>query len=138
MARFIAFDYGTQRIGIALTDSGAMIASPECTCSPAELPEILNRLVKAEACAGFVVGQPGLISGEQADSSAAIEAFAKTLQKRHPEVPVFFVDEDYSSREASAAMVMRECANQNAAKKATLTASLQPLFCSVFWTAGPD
>ena len=106
MARFIAFDYGTQRIGIALTDSGAMIASPECTCSPAELPEILNRLVKTEACAGFVVGQPGLISGEQADSSAAIEAFAKTLRKRRPEVPVFFVDEDYSSREASAAMVM--------------------------------
>lgn len=106
MARFIAFDFGTRRIGIAVTDSGAMIAAPECTCSPKEWPGIVDALLRAEPCAGLVVGKPGLISGDSTHSSRDIEAFAASLGKRYPDVPVHFVDEDYSSREASAAMVM--------------------------------
>jgi putative Holliday junction resolvase len=105
MARFIAFDYGSRRIGIAVTDSGALIASPECTCSPQECAEVLARLVQAEPCAGFVVGQPGLISGEHTHSTDDIAAFAGDLRKRHPEIPVHFVDEDHTSVEASMAMV---------------------------------
>ena len=106
MARYIAFDFGNRRIGIAVTDSGAMIAAPECTCSPKEWPGIVDALLRAEPCAGLVVGKPGLISGDSTHSSRDIEAFAASLGKRYPDVPVHFVDEDYSSREASAAMVM--------------------------------
>ena len=88
MARFIAFDYGTRRVGIAVTDSGAMVAAPECTCNPQELPAIIKRLLDAEPCAGFVVGMPGLILGTQTDSTNAIRSFVSELQKRHPVVPV--------------------------------------------------
>ena len=105
MARYIAFDYGSRRIGIAVTDSGAMIASPECTCSPEECDAVLDRLLRSEPCAGFVVGKPGLISGERADSTDGIAAFAETLRKRHPDIPLHFVDEDHTSREAGLAMV---------------------------------
>ena len=106
MPRFIAFDFGTRRIGIAITDSGAMIAAPECTCSPQEWPQVVDRLLHAEPCAGLIVGKPGLISGDEPHSSGDIEGFAKALRKRYPNTPLHFVDEDYSSREASAAMVM--------------------------------
>lgn len=106
MARYIAFDFGNRRIGIAVTDSGAMIAAPECTCSPKEWPGVVDALLRAEPCAGLVVGKPGLISGDSTHSSRDIETFAASLGKRYPDVPVHFVDEDYSSREASAAMVM--------------------------------
>jgi len=106
VARFIAFDFGTRRIGIAVTDSGAMIAAPECTCSPEEWPQVVDRLTKAEPCAGLVLGQPGLISGDATHSSSHIEAFAAALRKRYPELPLHLIDEDYSSREASAALVM--------------------------------
>lgn len=105
MPRFIAFDYGKSRIGIAVTDSGALIASPECTCSPDECPEVVRKLVEAEPCAGFVIGKPGLITGTVADSSADIERFGRALQKQFPEMPLHFVDEDHTSREASLAMV---------------------------------
>ncbi len=105
MARYIAFDYGTRRIGIAVTDSGAIVAAPECTCSPEELPNILKRLVEAEPCAGFVVGMPGLILGTTTDSTAPIRAFVDQLRKAHPHLPVELVDEDDTSREASLAMV---------------------------------
>lgn len=105
MARFIAFDYGTRRIGIAVTDSGAMIASPECTCGPEELSGIVDKLVRSEPCAGFVIGLPGLISGIRADSSDDIQRFALSLAQRFPEIPRHFVDEDHTSREATLAMV---------------------------------
>ncbi len=105
MARYIAFDYGTRRIGIAVTDSGAIVAAPECTCSPEDLPNVLKRLVEAEPCAGFVVGMPGLILGTTTDSTAQIRAFVDQLRKAHPDLPVELVDEDDTSREASLAMV---------------------------------
>ena len=105
MARYIAFDFGTRRIGIAVTDSGAIVAAPECTCSPEDLPNVLKRLVEAEPCAGFVVGMPGLILGTTTDSTAPIRAFVDELRKAHPDLPVEFVDEDDTSREASLAMV---------------------------------
>ena len=105
MARYIAFDYGTRRIGIAVTDSGAIVAAPECTCSPEDLPNVLKRLVEAEPCAGFVVGMPGLILGTTTDSTAPIRAFVDQLRKAYPDLPVELVDEDDTSREASLAMV---------------------------------
>jgi putative Holliday junction resolvase len=105
MARFIAFDYGTRRVGIAVTDSGAMIASPEGTCSPEECEAVIRSLIASEPCAGFVVGKPGFISKRVADSSGDIERFAAQLQRTFPEIPLHFVDEDHTSREASAALV---------------------------------
>jgi len=105
MARFIAFDYGTRRVGIAVTDSGAMIASPEGTCTPEECALVVKRLIATEPCAGFVLGKPGMISGNAADSSEAIEAFAASLKRQFPNIPLHFVDEDYTSREAAAALV---------------------------------
>ena len=105
MARYIAFDYGTRRIGIAVTDSGAIVAAPECTCSPEDLPNVLKRLVEAEPCAGFVVGMPGLILRTTTDSTAPIRTFVDQLRKAHPHLPVELVDEDDTSREASLAMV---------------------------------
>ncbi len=105
MARYIALAYGTRRIGIAVTDSGAVVAAPECTCSPEDLPNVLKRLVEAEPCAGFVVGMPGLILGTTTDSTAQIRAFVDQLRKAHPDLPVELVDEDDTSREASLAMV---------------------------------
>lgn len=106
MARFIAFDYGSRRVGIAVTDSSALIASPECTCDAAECDALVERLVAAEPCAGFVLGQPGLISGQTTHSTADIRAFAARLGSLYPDIPVHLVDEDHTSREASAALVM--------------------------------
>ena len=120
MARYIAFDFGTRRIGIAVTDSGAIVAAPECTCSPEELPNVLKRLLEAEPCAGFVVGMPGLILGTTTDSTAPIRAFVDQLRKAHPDLPVELVDEDDTSREASLAMVQSGMRKSKRRKKGQL------------------
>lgn len=105
MARFIAFDFGTRRVGVAVTDSGALIAAPEGTYAPETVDAAIQRLIAAEPCAGFVVGMPGLITGDAADSTEAIRGFVAGLNKRWPDIPVELVDEDHTSREASLAMV---------------------------------
>ena len=105
MARYIAFDYGTRRVGVAVTDSGAMIAAPEGTYPPESLDREIQRLLDAEPCAGFVVGMPGLVLGTATHSSGPIRAFVKRLQKAFPGVDIQLVDEDHTSREASMAMV---------------------------------
>jgi len=120
MARFIAFDYGTRRVGIAVTDSGALVAAPECTCSPEELTTVLKRLLEAEPCAGFVVGMPGLILGIRTDSTEVIKGFVADLRRQHPDIPVELVDEDETSREASFAMVQSGMRKSKRRKKGQL------------------
>lgn len=105
MARFIAFDFGTRRVGVAITDSGAMIAAPEGTYPPESLDGEIQRLLKEEPCAGFVVGLPGLLTGDATHSTSAIQTFAAQLKRKFPDYTVDMVDEDHTSREASMAMV---------------------------------
>ena len=60
MARYIAFDWGKARTGIAISDSSAIIASPHSTISTGELNSTVKKAYNEEPCAGFVVGVPGL------------------------------------------------------------------------------
>ena len=82
-----------------------MIAAPEGTYPPEKLAPEIRRLLSEEPCAGFVVGMPGLVLGTATHSTEPIRAFADRLRKAHPDVPLEFVDEDHTSREASLAMV---------------------------------
>ena len=100
MARYIAFDWGKSRTGIAITDSSAIIASPHSTISTGELNSTVKKLHDEEPCAGFVVGVPGLIVGLQTDSTAGIDQFINHLESTYSSTPVYRVDESHTSSEA--------------------------------------
>lgn len=104
MARYIAFDWGKARTGIAVTDSSAIIASPLETVKTDTLPQAVAKLASSEPCAGFVVGVPGLFEGLQTDSSSGISKFIAQLQKDYPTIPVHKVDESFTSSEAMGAL----------------------------------
>lgn len=106
MARYIAFDWGKARTGIAITDSAAIIASPLETVKTADLLGAVAKLAIAEPCAGFVVGVPGLFEDLQTDSSSGISDFISKLRKTYPSIPIFEVDESYTSSEAMGALHM--------------------------------
>ena len=105
MARYIAFDWGRARTGIAVTDSAAIIASPHATVPTGVLHSEVTHLVKAEPCKGFVVGMPGLVIGSQTDSTEGIKSFVAHLESKHPEIPVHLVDESSTSTEAMDALL---------------------------------
>ena len=84
MARWIGIDFGKARTGLAFTDKNARIAFPHETVATKVLWESLESLVKAETCAGFVLGMPDAWSIRQAqetDSTQAILTFQSELQK---------------------------------------------------------
>ena len=105
MARYIAFDWGKARTGIAVTDSNAIIASPHSTVPTSDLMDAVKKLFNEEACSGFVVGVPGLIIGSTTDSSAGIEAFISKLEKAYPGVDIHRVDERHTSSQALGAVI---------------------------------
>lgn len=100
--RLAGIDYGTVRIGIAITDPAQSLASPL---------EILTRrdkfqderyfrlLAEQERLAGFVVGLPIHTSGEESQKSFESREFAKWLGEI-TKLPVVLFDERYSTAQA--------------------------------------
>ena len=104
MARFIAFDWGKVRTGLAVTDSSAIIASPHSTVKTDVLFAEIKKLINAEPCAGFVVGVPGLFEDLETDSTRGINTFIEKLNKTYPSIEIHRVDESFTSSEAMGAL----------------------------------
>ena len=97
--RLCGVDYGTVRIGIAISDPGQSIASPLETYSrrtEALDAEYFLQLAKNEELVGFVVGLPVHMSGDASEKSAEAVQFG-TWVFEQTEVPVAWVDERYST-----------------------------------------
>ena len=58
MSRILAFDYGTKRIGIAVTDPLQIIATGLDTIHPKDIVEFLKKYLQTEQAELFVVGEP--------------------------------------------------------------------------------
>ncbi len=105
MARYIAFDWGKVRTGIAVSDSSGIIASPHSTVATNDLNATVDLIVNKEPCAGLVVGVPGLMLGKSTDSNEGINKFIAYLRFKYPSLPIHTVDEDHTSSEAMDAMI---------------------------------
>ncbi|HHZ96142.1 MAG TPA: Holliday junction resolvase RuvX [Flavobacteriales bacterium] len=120
MARYIAFDWGARRTGVAVTDSNAIIATPLETVDTTQLNQVVTALVKEETCAGLVVGVPGLMIGSTTNSTDGIYNFIRHLEKTFPELAIHKIDEGSSSSEAMSALISGGMKKRNRSKKGAL------------------
>lgn len=100
--RLAGIDYGTVRIGIAISDSRQTLASPYENYnrrSPVADAERFRRLAKEENIQGFVVGLPVHLSGDESQKSHEARQFGAWLHELTG-VPVVFFDERFTSSEA--------------------------------------
>jgi len=114
--RVLGIDYGARRIGLALSDATATLASPwrmlQRPPSEAETLRILiaeiASLEKAEdGLAAVVVGWPRRLDGSPTDQTPIVQTFAQSL-KAQIDVPVILQDERLSSTEAESRLARRE------------------------------
>lgn len=98
MARIIAFDYGTKRIGIAVTDPLQIIATGLDTVHPKDILDYLKKYILTEPVEAFVIGDPKQMDGSPSDSAQHVKGFSTTLKKNFPEIPQFWVDERFTSK----------------------------------------
>ncbi len=106
MPRILAIDHGTVRIGLALSDETAIVASPFKTIDTNHEPErTIARIVKEKHIGTIVIGMPYRMSGEKGSAAERVEKFATSLGKElQHATPIEFVDERLSSVEAEASM----------------------------------
>lgn len=117
--RVLGVDFGLKRIGLALSDASAILATPWTTVAAAATPRASAATVAAlltdqrrrdettEEIAAIVVGIPRRLSGEETDQSAAARAFASELASITG-LPVHLQDERLTSHEAESRLAVRE------------------------------
>lgn len=100
--RIAGIDFGTVRLGIAITDVRKQIVSPYENYrrrGPEADARRLRQLAEDEAVAQFVVGLPVHMSGDDSEMSRQARAFGQWLQTSTG-VPVELFDERYTTAEA--------------------------------------
>lgn len=100
--RLAGVDFGTVRIGIAISDPGQSIASPLETYNrrnEALDAKYFQTLAKTEELVGFVVGLPVHMSGDASAKSIQAVEFGTWIFEQ-TQIPVAWVDERYTTARA--------------------------------------
>lgn len=116
----LGVDFGTRRIGLALSDDSAMLARPwqtlEAGPSPGESARVLARLLEhgretgddeAGTVGAIVVGLPRRLNGADNEQSQPAREFASALAALTG-LDVRLQDERLSSHEAESRLAVRE------------------------------
>lgn len=105
MARILAIDYGSKRVGLAVTDPLQIIATSLDVVPSYQVIEYLKKYIQAEMVELFVVGEPKRLNNMPAQSAPLVNNFVKQLQKQFPDIPVILHDERFTSKMAFQSMI---------------------------------
>jgi putative Holliday junction resolvase len=105
MSSILGLDVGEVRVGVALANSVARLASPYLTlANTGSVIQQIHDIIDKESVDVVVVGLPRNLSGEDTDQTRYCRSFADQLT---PFVKVVFQDEALTSRKAEAELQAR-------------------------------
>ncbi|MER3498751.1 MAG: Holliday junction resolvase RuvX [Chitinophagaceae bacterium] len=105
MPRIIAIDYGKKRTGLAVTDPLKIIATGLTTVESKQLISFLKNYFSKEEVERIIIGEPKNLDDSDTHATPLVEKIIEELQKNFPAIPVEKVDERYTSKLASQAMI---------------------------------
>lgn len=97
--RLLGLDYGTKRVGVAISTFEQNIASPlENYTRQSEQQDqtFLTKIIKEYQCKGLVVGLPVHMSGDEGQKAKEARQFGNWISQ-FAQIPIRFWDERYSS-----------------------------------------
>jgi putative Holliday junction resolvase len=127
VTRILGLDYGTKRVGIALSDPLQLIAQPLEVVGSAKAIERIVTLMGEYEVSRIVVGLPTSLSGEMGAAAKAAQEFGAAIARATGQ-PVEFVDERFTSKTAEAVLLesgMRRRNRREAVDKVAATVILQ-------------
>ena len=127
MARILSIDYGKKRCGLAVTDPLKIIPGGLATVATPELMAFLDYYLRREEVELIVVGEPRQPNGQPSENYARVKSWAGQFCKLHPEVPLQFYDERFTSVLAHKAMLdggLKKKARQNKALVDEISATI--------------
>lgn len=105
--RLLGLDYGTKRVGIAISTFEQNIASPLDNYnrqSPQQDQKHFTNIITEYRCKGLVVGLPVHMSGDEGQKAREARQFGNWVSQ-FAEIPVCYWDERYSSAAAEEILV---------------------------------
>ncbi|GGG99055.1 putative pre-16S rRNA nuclease [Parapedobacter pyrenivorans] len=116
--RILAFDYGTKRVGMAVTDPLQLIATALDTVHAKDVLDYVKSYLDREVVTAFVVGMPRQVDGTESESAQHVRGFVRTLRRVFPTIPVETIDERFTSKMASASIAQSGMAKKKRQDKA--------------------
>lgn len=106
MGRIIAIDYGSKRVGLAVTDPLRIIANSLEAVHSKDLIDYLKNYCAKENVDIIVVGEPKTLQNEKSDSARFIDPFVKHLERTFPTIKIVRYDERFTSKIAQQSMLI--------------------------------
>ncbi len=134
--RLAGIDYGTVRIGVAVTDREQKFASPLANYTrrgDVADAAYFQRLVGEEQIVAFVVGLPVHLDGRESQKSTEARQFGGWLQEK-TSLPVVFFDERFTSTEAEQLLLGAEFTKKK--RKARLDKLAAQILLAAYLEAG--
>jgi putative Holliday junction resolvase len=105
MPRILSIDYGLKRTGIAVTDPFQIIATGLTTVESPKLIPFLKDYFSKETVELIIVGEPKNWDDTDTHATPLVKKIIEKLKKEFPAIPLKTVDERYTSKMASQAMI---------------------------------
>ena len=105
MGRVVAIDYGTKRVGIAVTDPLKLISTPLDTVPTHQAIEFLSNYISNQPVELMVVGLPVQMNGQPSETEPHIQKFIKKLKEQIPQIPIVRYDERFTTKMAISSMI---------------------------------
>jgi putative Holliday junction resolvase len=116
--RLLGLDVGTRTIGLALSDSRRLIATPLETIRRRNFRTDMVRLfalIDARAVGGLVVGLPLRLDGRDGPRTQSVRQFTRNLVALH-DLPVAFWDERMSTAAVTREMIAHDMTRRRRAE----------------------
>lgn len=99
----LGIDHGEVRIGLAATDAAGILAHPLETVDrrQTEPLERIAELCRQRGVKTLVIGLPVRLDGSEGSNAETVRVFAGRLRERLPELPLFFIDETFTTTAAA-------------------------------------
>ena len=97
MGKILAIDFGKKRIGLAITDSEKIIASPLKTVANKDIFSFLKNFLINEDIECIVLGDPKTKRNDQNELIKDLEKFHNKIKNKF-KIPVHFIDERFTSK----------------------------------------
>jgi putative pre-16S rRNA nuclease len=105
MPRILAIDYGLKRTGLAVTDPLQIIANGLTTIESPKLIGFLKDYFNNEDVEMIIIGEPKNWDDTDTHATPLVKKIVERIKKEFPQMPVTLVDERFTSKMASRAMI---------------------------------
>ena len=103
--RILSIDYGGKRTGLAVTDPLKIIATALTTVETPRLIPFLKDYFGKEVVELVIIGMPVNWDDTATHATPLVQTFIKEFKKSFPSIPIKEVDERFTSKLASQAML---------------------------------